>query len=379
MRKIMFTICTVIVLLFATSTGFGDMTDGLVGYWSFDSTNNPGNDDSGNGNSGIVYGAESTTGIRNNALSFDGEDDYVDIEVDTSSSLRITGALTVSTWFYAEPEALMIDMLFVSHTGRNVNNHWCWKLGSLYGDPWGAVSQNGSNDVTATGSDALSSNTWYHLAMTYEPDNYIKLYLDGDLVGLVTGSSVPDYMNDPEGLPIYIGAFYRQDEPIGHPFSGSIDEVRIYNRALSADEIMELASIPVDIDIKPESCPNPLNIDDKGMISVAVLGTEDFDVFMIDPASIRLAGIGPVRSSYEDVATPVPDLGDICECTTAGPDGFIDLTLKFNVQEIVAALGEVNDGIELELTLTGALYEAFSATPIQGKDCIVIISKGKQE
>jgi len=135
----------------------------------------------------------------------------------------------------------------------------------------------------------------------------------------------------------------------------------------------------VAIDIKPQGCPNPLNINGKGVLPVAILGTEDFDVFTIDPASIRLADIPAVRSSYEDVATPVPNDADICECTTAGPDGYLDLTLKFDVQEIVAALGEVNDGDEFELMLTGVLDEALGGTPIEGKDCIVIISKGKPE
>jgi hypothetical protein len=119
-----------------------------------------------------------------------------------------------------------------------------------------------------------------------------------------------------------------------------------------------------------------VNIKDQGMLPLAILGTDDFDVFTIDLASIRLAGVAPARSSYEDVATPVADGADICECTTEGPDGHLDLTLKFNVQDIVAALGEVNDGDELELTLTGVLNDG---TPIQGKDCIIIISKGKSE
>jgi hypothetical protein len=109
---------------------------------------------------------------------------------------------------------------------------------------------------------------------------------------------------------------------------------------------------------------------------VAILGSEDVDVWTIDAASIRLEGVAPIRSSYEDVATPMPDGTEVCECTTAGPDGHLDLTLKFNIQDIVAALGQVNDGDELELTLIGALDEVFGGTPIEGTDCVVIISKG---
>jgi len=129
--------------------------------------------------------------------------------------------------------------------------------------------------------------------------------------------------------------------------------------------------IPATIDIKPGSCPNPFNVKRRGVLPVAILGSEDFDVGMIDVASIRLAGVDPNRSGYEDVATLVMD-GDECECTTDGPDGYLDLTLKFKTQDIVEALGEVADGEELVLTLTGVLLDE---TPIEGEDCIRVIKK----
>jgi hypothetical protein len=128
----------------------------------------------------------------------------------------------------------------------------------------------------------------------------------------------------------------------------------------------------VAINIKPESCPNPLNVKSKRMLPVAVLGSDDFDVFNIDPASIRLEGIAPIRSSYEDVATPVSNEMDDCDCTTEGPDGYLDLMLNFDAQEIVAALGSIYNGDELLLTLTG---EDLAGTPIEGTDCVLIVAK----
>ncbi len=130
----------------------------------------------------------------------------------------------------------------------------------------------------------------------------------------------------------------------------------------------------ISIDIKPGSCPNPLNTKSKGVLPVAILGTDAFDVADIDVASIRLQGVAPIRSSIEDVSTPVSDDLDDCDCTTDGPDGFDDLTLKFWTQEIVAALGPVNDGDEIVLTLTGSLLDG---TPIEGQDCVLILKKGK--
>jgi len=134
-----------------------------------------------------------------------------------------------------------------------------------------------------------------------------------------------------------------------------------------------LKPIPVTIDIKPGSCPTPLNVKSRGILPVAVLGSEDFDVSSIDVASIRLAGVAPIRSSYEDVTTPVSDANE-CECSTEGPDGFLDLTLKFETQRIVEAIGEVDHGDELVLELTGMLSDE---TPIEGSDCVIIRGRHK--
>lgn len=143
--------------------------------------------------------------------------------------------------------------------------------------------------------------------------------------------------------------------------------------------VITLSPIPVDVDIKPTSCPNPLNVNSKGVLPVAILGTAELDVTTIDIASIRLDGVAPIRSSYEDVAAPVSDDAEDCECTTAGPDGYLDLTLKFKKEEIIAALGEVNDGDLLELTLKGVLSDVFGGLPIEGSDCVIIIKKDKNE
>jgi len=137
--------------------------------------------------------------------------------------------------------------------------------------------------------------------------------------------------------------------------------------------ILPKPALPVSVDIKPGSCPNPLNVKSKGVLPVAVLGAEDIDITVIDAASIRLAGVAPIRSNYEDVAAPVLDPCD-CNCTKAGPDGFLDLTLKFETQEIVEAIGDVNDRELLPLTLTGILFDE---RPIEGADCILIHGRHK--
>jgi len=120
--------------------------------------------------------------------------------------------------------------------------------------------------------------------------------------------------------------------------------------------------ICIAVDIKPASCPNPLNVGDKGVLPVAILGSEVFDATEVDPAAVLLAGVAPLRWALEDMAGP--------QCS--GPDGYLDLTLKFKTQEIVAALGDVHDGDVLTLMLTGNLFDG---TPILGDDEVWIIAR----
>jgi hypothetical protein len=139
--------------------------------------------------------------------------------------------------------------------------------------------------------------------------------------------------------------------------------------------------IEVPVDIKPTSCRNPINTKDKGVQPVAILGTEDFDVTQVDPATVLLMGVAPLRWAYEDVATPYePYIGKegAFACTTEGPDGYLDLVFHFDTQELVEALGEVADGDVIVIPLTGNLSEEFGGTPIVGEDVVVILKKGKK-
>jgi len=163
--------------------------------------------------------------------------------------------------------------------------------------------------------------------------------------------------------------------------------------------------IPVAVDIKPGSCPNPLNVRgidgtdewitlpgdapmadetmdlkaDNGMnhsravIPVAILGSDEFDVFEIDWTTVTLAGVPAVRSGYEDVSTPMGEDAEECECNTYGGDGYVDLTLKFDKAAVIAALGSVADRETIPLLLEGLMIDG---TEIQGTDCMWILMGG---
>ena len=128
----------------------------------------------------------------------------------------------------------------------------------------------------------------------------------------------------------------------------------------------------IAFDIKPGSCPNPINPKSRGRLPVAILGTPNFDVLDIDVTSLLLEGVSPLKSSVKDVTAPFD--GDECECAENEPDGYDDLTLKFSTQEVVAALGHVASGDQKALTISGILLDG---TPFEASDCVIIV--GKQE
>lgn len=80
---------------------------------------------------------------------------------------------------------------------------------------------------------------------------------------------------------------------------------------LTLEKAVEIPIVEVKVDIKPGSCPNPLNLKEKGVLPVAILGTAKFNVSDIDPLTIKISREGvegavvpSIRWGYEDVATP---------------------------------------------------------------------------
>jgi hypothetical protein len=123
------------------------------------------------------------------------------------------------------------------------------------------------------------------------------------------------------------------------------------------------------LDIKPTSCPNPLNMVGGGTLPVAILGSEDADVMDIDVSTVMLEELSPLRYEYEDVAAPVME-PEPCECTTAGPDGFMDVTFKFDKGDLVDVLGPMDVGTVVPLTLTAYTLEG---RIVELQDCMVIV------
>jgi len=259
------------------------------------------------------------------------------------------------------------------------------------------MNSDGSNKQPLT-SGGSCGYTCENDAPDWSPDGS-KIAYDSGAYGHIVGNNMyphdiyvmnPDGTNKTRITTAYAWDRYPVWSPDGNKIAYSIEpEIYVINADgtgktrltftgnNSLGDWIDVSTVEqVFIDIKPQSCPNPVNIKSKGVLPVAVLGTEDFDVTAIDPASIRLEGIAPIRSSVEDVSTPYVNPQDECDCTIEGEDGFADLTLKFDTQEIVGVIGEVTDGETLVLTLTGELFDGIS---IEGKDCIIVLSKGNKK
>lgn len=128
----------------------------------------------------------------------------------------------------------------------------------------------------------------------------------------------------------------------------------------------------IDVDVKPGSEINPLNLRSKGVLPVAILGSEEFNVTMIDPASLLLNGVPPLRWSYDDVGGCNEEEmdRDANSDDEEMPDGYEDLVLKFSTPEIAASIGDVQRGDIVTLTMTGSLVDGTLAA---GEEMVWIV------
>jgi hypothetical protein len=223
------------------------LTDGLVGLWSFNGQDMSGDtaiDRSGQGNNGtLTYGPTRAIGKVGQALRFDGSDDYVDAGSASSlDDIETTGSgFTTSAWIYATDYGEGGQGVIVEKGNGNGSGFWIIMLDG--NDPSiRFIKHYDETRLQARVSYPVSYlNTWKHIVVTWDGSSSasnVHTYIDGverapwsptDGVG----NKVSDADNNLE-----IGS--TTNAPISNTFQGIIDEVRIYNRALSANEILRL-------------------------------------------------------------------------------------------------------------------------------------------
>jgi len=348
------TIITIMTMLFLASMAFQVISvqgltpaSNLVSWW-------PGNGNANDiidGNDGTLQnGATFATGKFAQAFSLDGVDDYVSIVFNQNYNFAPSGQFTIDAW--VNPASIIWSYQAIVVKSPS-NTRWDW---GVYLDYSGRFMSGLHGQHIVTSITVATPGSWYHVAVTYN-NGVWNLYVNGDVEASASGTYITQSTS---GL-----AIGRKGESIPYAdfYGGLIDEVEIYNRALSPQEIQNIyvyGKSWFEVDIKPGSYPNSINLDDQGLLPVAISGNEYFDVTNVNPETIELGGVGVTsRGKAAKLAYSFED---------ANGDGFLDLVAFFSIPELVVkgALTETTTG----LTLTAALYDG---TPIEGTDSVRVV------
>ena len=258
-----------------------DFNKGLVAYYTF---NGNANDASGNGNNGVVYNSSLTTdrfGNASSAYNFNGSNSYIDIP--QSTSLDLTANFTLSAWIYqraVQPNGYRI----IDKCPAGIADGWSF-------DTWDGVTGRklrlqavAPNNYNVEGSTVYSLMQWHHVVATVS-GTVGKVYLDGNLDGTGNVGNIPE-----NTLDIFIGRAhpYGGDSGFNEMFNGVIDDVRIYNRALSDSEVQ---SLYLSENANPTSVIN-VNIQTLSTITATPSGLASADGQSKVIATVKLIGAG---------------------------------------------------------------------------------------
>ncbi len=221
------------------------LTSGLVGHWTFDGKDINWatgiiQDKSGSGNSASLIRMSTSTspaaGKIGQGLKFDGADDCVNAGL--PASLDITGAITVAAWVKPRSSALNKGIVSKSSVGGGASTQQ-YHLYDSGSNRMGFVV--GSSTITlssVTANNAVPNNQWSHLVGVYNGTDTTSLYLNGVRVDIDTSANFGPLQQSVKNFNI--GSTHGTSVCNGGYFDGSIDDVRVYNRALSAAEVKAL-------------------------------------------------------------------------------------------------------------------------------------------
>lgn len=232
-----------------------NINDGLVGYWKFDETSaGTFADSSGYGNTGTGAGATGTNNTPQptdtkatlnftnaKALDFDGSDD--DVRVNDDSSLHLTTQGTISLW--VKPDSTTQDTYAGFVTKNDEGSLGGNEPGAVYWFTWrntdGTIQGGIGNGVSINTitTPKLTDTNWHHLVFSWDGSN-LYLYKDGSSAATPVSQTVNAQVLD-DRLRIG-GDTFGQDSANVDSWDGQLDDVRIYNRALSTSEVSALAA-----------------------------------------------------------------------------------------------------------------------------------------
>jgi len=201
------------------------VTNGLVAYYPFDGN---ANDASGNGNHGIDNGGVSyISGAKGLAANFDGVNDYISIP--HHSIFNLGTSFTLSVWVNISSGAYDAIRIIDKATGGTCNG---WNFDTHDSSQPGFRMRMDSSCPWINSQSAFSADSWHHLLVTVD-NLQATFYLDGMVDGSGRISTPPS-----NTLDLYIGSAHPSTND--SMFKGQLDEIRMYNRALTPTEIQQL-------------------------------------------------------------------------------------------------------------------------------------------
>jgi hypothetical protein len=265
MKKLMFYSCLLLISISANAQVPSYVpTNGLVGYWPF---NGNANDNSGNGINGTVNGAILTTdrfGGINSAYQFNGNETIIG---NCSSFPSQNNPRTISLWYYANNITTAPPNQLMGYGGRNCGESWIMNFNN-YDVPSGSYELQGHCLAfrNFTNSPLPLNNSWHQLIVSYDGAS-LRFYNDGLLVLLPAPISLNTYVDSRIfcfGKQTFTDGLIPYNDLNWPGFSGKLDDIAIWNRALSQQEITTLYnSISTGTnDIKYSNIkiyPNPTN------------------------------------------------------------------------------------------------------------------------
>jgi len=206
---------------------------GLVGYWPMnEGTSTRAKDFSGSGNNGVLTSFPTNPtwvdGRRGKALNFDGSDDFINLQ--DSTSLDLTTRATISVWVKLDKNNNTNGQAII---GRNTNGY----ILAIYSPTYGVTANRNKITWSKNGVDEIVSNStvtlgrWFHIVATHD-NGTRKIYVNGLEDG--TGSAKANFNALSDAM------FIGKQSAAGWNFQGTIDDLRLYNRALSASEAYAL-------------------------------------------------------------------------------------------------------------------------------------------
>ena len=221
--------------------------DGLVLHLSFDENTINGDtveDQSGNGNDGTINGDATTAdGKHGEALEFDGVNDFVEIPLDSSITFSTGDSLTVQVWVKTDDQPTANDGI-VGNYRQGTDALWMLSVSGDNAADRGkmgfAVRDKGRANTTGTRSpDFLNDGDWHVLAGVRDQDaKKLRFYVDNVLI-----EEKDDNTQDiNSGQSIWIG------EHLSRFYKGLIDEVKVWNRPLTADELQTSGEQPASVE-----------------------------------------------------------------------------------------------------------------------------------